>query len=231
MNLKGKLAIVTGASSGIGKEVALALLAKGCRVAGWSRRDPGITHTDFLFVQTEIRDIQSVQNAYEATVEEFGDLIDVLVNNAGVGFFHELEKMDLEEWHAMFDTNVNGIFYTTRLVLPGMKREKKGHIINISSIAGLQGINEGTGYCATKFAVRGLSQALYQETKKHNVKVTCVYPGSVNTEFFSHYEGVKANPTMLDPKEVADMLVHTIETPGNFVTTELEIRPVAPKYQ
>lgn len=231
MNLKGKLAIVTGVSHGIGKEVVLALLDKGCRVAGWSRTNPQIEHPDFFFCPTDIRDAVSVQQAYEETVAEFGDLVDVLVNNAGVGYFKNLEDLDLDAWHAMFDTNVHGLFYATRLVLPMMKQEKRGHIINIASIAGLNGVAEGTGYCGTKHAVRGISHALYLEVKKHNVKVTCVYPGSVNTDFFAHYDGMTANPTMLNPKDVAGMIVHVLETPDNFVTLDLEVRPINPQYR
>jgi NADP-dependent 3-hydroxy acid dehydrogenase YdfG len=231
MNIKGKLAIVTGVSKGIGLAITTALLEKGCRVAGWGRHKPQIEHPDLHFVQTDVRDIAAVKDAFEETVNEFGNLIDILVNNAGLGHFGDFEDLDVEEWLQMFDTNVHGIFYTTRLVLPLMKAEKKGHIINISSIAGLNGVAGGAGYSATKFAVRGLSQSLYQEVKKDNIKVTCVYPGSVNTNFFDQYESIQANDTMLNPKDVAQMIINVLQTPDNFNVPELELRPMNVRYQ
>ncbi|MDX2001955.1 MAG: SDR family oxidoreductase [Chitinophagales bacterium] len=230
MNIKGKLAIVTGASSGIGLATVHALLENGCRVAGWSRRDPNIDHPEFYFVPVDIQDSVAVAKAMEETLAEFGNVVDILVNNAGIGIFDLMENLSLEDWQTMFNTNVNGLFYATRLVLPLMKAEKRGHIVNIASIAGLNGIAEATGYCATKFAVRGISQALYQEVKKENIKVTCVYPGSVNTAFFGQYEGITANDTMLHPNDVADMIIHILRTPDNFNTLDVEIRPMNVRY-
>jgi NADP-dependent 3-hydroxy acid dehydrogenase YdfG len=230
MNLQGKKAIVTGVSKGIGKALVHQLLEKGVTVAGWSRSEPDIQHKNFKFFATNIADEASVANAFDESVFYLGGIVDILINNAGFGLFRTLENHTSEEWENMFAVNVHGIFYTTKRVVPLMKEKQTGHIINIASIAALQGINEASGYCGTKFAVRGISQALYQEVKKFNVKVTCVMPGSVNTDFFNETEGIKANATMLGTADIANTMIHLLETPDNYNTSEIEIRPMNPKY-
>ncbi|HXH19221.1 MAG TPA: SDR family oxidoreductase [Chitinophagales bacterium] len=230
MQLNGKTAIVTGASKGIGKAITLALLDKGVNVAGWSRSNPNINHPSFSFIQTDIRKSEQVDAAFEKTMKLFGSQIHILVNNAGLGIFSKLEETPDESWHTMFDTNVHGLFYCTRKVIPVMKEQQRGHLINISSIAGLTGIEEASGYCATKFAVRGISQSLFKEVRKNNIKVTCICPGSVNTDFFENVEDITANETMLHPKDIAASVVHILETPDNYVTVEVELRPINPRY-
>ncbi|MDZ4847244.1 MAG: SDR family oxidoreductase [Chitinophagales bacterium] len=230
MDLTNKTAIVTGASKGIGKAVVLALLEKGVKVAGWSRSNPNIQHLAFHFVQADVSKQQQVESAFEKTMQLFGGQVHILVNNAGLGVFSKLEETSIENWHLMFDTNVHGIFYCTRKAIPVMRQQKLGHIINISSIAGLTGIEEATGYCATKFAVRGISQSLFKEVRKDNIKVTCICPGSVHTEFFNESSHVTANDTMLHPKDVADSILHVLETPDNFLTVEVELRPMNVRY-
>lgn len=230
MNLTSKTAIVTGASKGIGKATVLALLDKGMKVAGWSRSNPGIQHPAFHFIQADVSKLQEVESAFEKTMELLEGKIHVLINNAGLGVFSKLEETSFENWQRMFDTNVNGIFYCTRKALPIMKEQKLGHIVNIASIAGLQGIEEATGYCATKFAVRGISQALFKEVRKSHIKVTCICPGSVNTDFFNAFPNINANDTMLNPKDVADTIVHILQTPDNYLTVEVELRPLNARY-
>lgn len=231
MELKNKTAIVTGASKGIGKAVALALLDKGVKVAGWSRSNPDIQHPVFHFIQADVSKQHEVEAAFEKTIQLLGGQVHVLINNAGLGFFSKIEETSIENWRLMFDTNVHGIFYCTRKAIPMMKAQKLGHIINLASIAGLSGIEEATGYCATKFAVRGISQSLFKEVRKSNIKVTCICPGSVNTEFFNESSHVTANDTMLHPKDVADSILHILETPDNFLTVEVELRPMNVRYQ
>ena len=136
---------------------------------------------------------------------------------------------NIEQWHEMFDTNVTGLFYATRLALPSMKQQGAGHIVNISSIAGLEGYQQVSAYCATKFAVRGFSDALYKEVRDFGVKVTCVYPGSVKTDFFRHSENITAHDNMLMPEDVANQIVYCLESPPNFHNVNLEIRPLKPR--
>ncbi len=231
MQLDGRIAIVTGVSKGIGLELAKLLLEKGMQVAGWSRTAPELTHDNFFFTPVDMGVEEEVEKAYQATVAHFGADIDVLVNNAGYGAFNYLEQFDSAAWEKMFAVNVHGIYYVTKRVLPNMKQREYGHIVNLSSIAGKNGIPQGTAYCGTKHAVRGLSESLYREVKDHNIKVTCLFPGSVDTHFFDEVKGTEANPTMLHADDVAQLIVHQLEMPDNFNTSEVEIRPMRVKYK
>lgn len=229
MDLTGKTAIVTGASKGIGLATVQALLKAGAKVAGWSRTAPDLEHNKFLFVEVNMRDYGSVESAYKKTSQHFGDDILVLVNNAGLGFKGKFEEMAIEEWHQMFETNVNGIFYATRLVLPGMKKKGEGHIINIASIAGTTGVPQMAGYAGSKHAVRGISHSLYQEVRQDGIKVTCIYPGSVATNFFDKIEGIETSGHMMRPEDVAETILHAIQTHRNFHLVDIEMRPLKPK--
>ena len=110
-----------------------------------------------------------------------------------------------------------------------MKKQKYGHIVNIASVAGLLGLPEGTAYCGTKFAVRGISEAMFKELREFNIKVSCVYPGSTQTDFFTHYPTVKTGEWMMQPKDIAHTIIHTLEMPDNFVILNIEARPMVVK--
>lgn len=227
MNLTDKVCVITGASSGIGKELALQLLEKGAKVYGLSRRSPEINHPNFTFIATNVRSFDNVKTAFDQILKN-SDSIDVLVNNAGLGYFGYIEDHTLEQWHEMFETNVNGIFYTSKLTVPLMKKQERGHIINIASTAAIEGYPQVSGYCGTKFAVKGMSQSMYKEMRDFGVKVTCVYPGSVKTDFFRN-SAIEVHDYMLMPTDVAQMIVHALETPDNFHQVNLEVRPLQPK--
>ncbi|HMP98174.1 MAG TPA: SDR family oxidoreductase [Cyclobacteriaceae bacterium] len=229
MILSGRVAIVTGASRGIGLAIVHALLAKGTRVAGWSRTKPNLNHPNFTHYTTDITDKASVEQSFKLTVRDFGDEVRVLINNAGLGYECELDALSTEQWHEMFDTNVNGIFYASRLVIPFMKKAQRGHIINISSVAGTQGIPGMAAYCATKYAVRGLSQSLFKELRPHGIKVTCIYPGSVKTNFFDKIDSVELNDDMMMPEEIASTVLHCLEAPDNYHVVDIEMRPLSMK--
>jgi NADP-dependent 3-hydroxy acid dehydrogenase YdfG len=229
MNLEGKLIIITGVSKGIGLATAQLLLEKGAVVAGWSRNAPKLEHANFHFFVTDVQDPISIKAAFTQTVEKLGADIFGLINNAGLGIGGKIEEISVEDWNTMFRTNVDGIFHCTRLVLPEMKRQEQGHIINISSIAGLTGIEEMTGYCATKFAVRGISQSLFKEVRNFGIKVTCIFPGSVQTNFFDNFDNVTANENMMQPEDIASTLCHALESPPNYHHVEIEVRPLRPK--
>jgi NADP-dependent 3-hydroxy acid dehydrogenase YdfG len=229
MELQGKIAVVTGVSKGIGLSTVEALLEKGAIVAGWGRTAPELQHQNFHFFECDVRYAESVQNAFDQTISRLGVHVAVLVNNAGLGIGGKLEEISMDDWHTMFDTNVNGVFYCTRLVLPEMKEQGEGHIINISSIAGTTGIEEMSGYCGSKFAVRGISQALYKEVRNYGIKVTCIYPGSVNTNFFDNFENVTARENMMRPEDIASTIVHALESHPNYHHVDIEVRPLMPK--
>lgn len=229
MELKDKVAVVTGVSKGIGLRLVEQLLAKGARVAGWGRQQPQIQHPDFRFFECNVRDMESVNTAFRDTQEAFGESIHILVNNAGLGYFGYLEEMSPERFFELYEVNVYGIFYTCRNIIPVMKKQQHGHIINISSIAGLEGMQQVAAYCGAKHAVRGITDSLYKELRDFGIKVTGVYPGSTNTDFFAHAEGIKAHDRMMDPAEVAAQIVWALETSDNFLMNSMEFRPLQPK--
>jgi NADP-dependent 3-hydroxy acid dehydrogenase YdfG len=229
MELNGKIAVVTGVSKGIGKAIALHLLSKGCRVAGLGITVPDYEHPDFIFIKTDVRNFEEVKASMAKVQEKFGPEVHILVNNAGLGYFGYLEDTTIDQWHTMYDTNVTGTFYCCKLVLPIMKKQEYGHIINVSSVAGLEGYPQVSAYSSTKFAVRGLTEALYKEVRDFRIKVTCVYPGSVKTDFFKHSPGIQPHDYMLMPDDVATAIQQILETPDNYHTVNYEIRPLQPK--
>lgn len=230
MELHHKVAIVTGASKGIGLELTKQLAAKGVSVAAWSRTAAEWTHPNVAWIACDIADEGQVEKAFQATLERFGPRVDILINNAGFGIFKKMEEFTSEEWHRQYAVNVHGIYYATKRAVPVMRTYKNGHIINVASIAAKAGMASGSGYNGSKFAVRGISESLYREVKDDNIKVTCIFPGSVDTGFFDEVAGTTANPTMLHADDVAAIIIQQLETPDNFNTSEVEIRPMRVKY-
>ena len=229
MELKNKVAIVTGVSKGIGYATVISLLEAGCKVAGWSRSNVDIQDPNFKFYRTNVRDFESVRASYQDTVKDFGEDIPILINNAGLGYEGYLQDLDHEQWHEMFETNVDGVFYCSQLVIPQMKKNDEGHIINISSIAGTMGIPGMAAYCATKHAVRGLSHSMYKELRNDGIKVTCIYPGSVNTNFFDAIDSVTTNDSMMRPQDIAGTIVHCLQSHPNYHHVDIEVRPLKPR--
>ncbi|MCE3115208.1 SDR family oxidoreductase [Enterobacter sp. ASE] len=181
---------VTGASSGLGLSLVKQLLAEGQNVVATTRNKKGLEKvigdvSHFLPLEMNLSDESSVNSALNDALSRFG-AIDVVVNNAGFGQTGTLEELDDEEVRKCFDVNVFGMLNVIRHVMPHLRNQKSGHIINISSMAGIQGRIPGWGvYCAAKFAVAGLSEALYEEVKPFGIKVTLVYPGHMRTGFLS----------------------------------------------
>ncbi len=229
MNLQDKIAIVTGSSKGIGLATARLLLEKGAKVAGWSRSATPLEHENFLSVTADVGDAQQVKEAYSQTIERFGQEITILINNAGLGFESDFETLDEEQWHLMFRTNVDSIFYCSRLVIPQMKNMQEGHIVNISSIAGTNGIAGMAAYCGTKHAVRGLSHSMFKELRNWGIKVSTIYPGSTNTHFFDVFDSIEANDNMMRPEDIAQTICQVLETHHNYLPVDIEVRPLQPK--
>lgn len=229
MKLLNKIAIVTGASKGIGLATSKLLLESGLKVAGWSRSKPEFEHKNFLFIPVDVGNNDSVKKGYQKTVQHFGQHISVLINNAGLGYEGMFEEMEEEQWHQMFKTNVDSIFYCSRLVIPEMKKMDSGHIINISSIAGTNGIAGMAGYCGTKHAVRGISHAMFKELRNFGIKVSVIYPGSVKTNFFDDIASVTTSDNMMMPEDIASTILHVLTTPPNYHHIDIEVRPLRPQ--
>ena len=229
MELTNKLVVVTGVSSGIGLATAEAALAGGAIVSGWGRRPGPLEHPNYFFTEVDVCDQAAVNRGHQETIDRAKMPVSVLINNAGLGKQGLLEEQPESDWHLMFDTNVHGLYYCIRAVLPDMKKQESGHIVNISSIAGLTGTETLAGYCATKFAVRGLSQALFKEVRDFGIKVTCIYPGSVNTQFFSDFDNKTAPENMMQPADIASTIMHVLQSPPNYHHVDIEVRPLMPK--
>jgi short-subunit dehydrogenase len=232
MILEGKIAIVTGAGSGIGKAFSKALVEKGVKVYGVGRnlskltaleQELGNLFTPMKLDLTKHKDIEQ----WVAQVFNKKNSPDILINNAGVGHMKPVEELSVAEWDAMMLTNLSGVFYLTRLIVPFMKlNTTTTHIINIASIAGLMGNPLLSGYNATKYGLRGFSDALFKELRKDHIKVTCMLPGSIETPFFDSIDTITANPNMLQANDVATLLIQLLETPDNFLVSEVTLRPL-----
>ncbi|MDZ7755832.1 SDR family oxidoreductase [Rhodohalobacter sp.] len=223
MNIQDKTAIVTGASRGIGLAISKALIKEGVTVAGWSRTPPDeFSHDRFHHIKTDLTIENSVEEAFNKTMNKLGNSIPILINNAGMGYHGPMEEMPSDKWRQLFDLNVHGIFYTTKRIIPQMKKENEGHIINIGSGAGTNGIAGMSCYCGTKYAVVGITESLHKELRDFGVKVSCLSPGSVDTGFS------ESKKNKLQPEDLAASVVHMLRCPKNFHYTDIQVRPLQP---
>ncbi|MCK9481822.1 MAG: SDR family oxidoreductase [Bacteroidia bacterium] len=234
MNLTNKVAVVTGAGSGLGASIAEALINKGASVFGIARNQDALKriHTKlgdkFTPVQLDITDQEAITSWVKNTLSNT-HAPDILVNNAGIGGFAKIDTMQSDDWLNMINTNLNGMYFITSQIVPLLKSNKNvTHIVNIGSILGTMGREEGTAYCTTKYGVSGFSDALYKELRLYKIKVTCINPGSIETGFFQS-SGINPHENMLHPADVADTIIHVLETPDNLLINELTLRPLNPK--
>ena len=230
MDIKGKVVIVTGASSGIGEATARQFGGAGAKVVLAARRMDRLealvreikalgTGADALAVQVDLSTLDDIQSLVSRTFNSFGR-VDVLVNNAGFGRMDWLENLDPEkDIQAQFDVNVLGLIQTTRQVLPVMIRQRSGHIINMCSIAGLIATPTYTIYAACKHAVHGFSEALRREVKPWGIDVSMLYPGGVTTGFGGHGSHKRKTQTktpkflLLSPEQVACAVLELVQHP------------------
>lgn len=224
--------IVTGASKGVGRGIATFLAMDGFEVAVLARskdlledvRQSIESQGGVCFaVACDIRDPDETEYAIAAAAEGLGG-VDALINNAGIVTRKPATDLSIHEWRAMIDTNISGVFYATRAVLPRFQEQGSGHIINVSSISGKVPLPGGSAYAATKFAVTGFSQSLFQEVRDFGVKVTTVFPGSVDSE--SHRHDPEADHGWkVTPEEVGHACAAVLRTAPGTLISELEIRP------
>jgi NADP-dependent 3-hydroxy acid dehydrogenase YdfG len=233
MNVNGKIAVITGAGSGLGAALAKVLVAEGAIVYGLSRNGKKLSAVEnelgknFIAVAIDISDEKKISNWIKETFSA-NRLPDILVNNAGAGYFAQLDSLPVKRWHEMINTNLNGTFYITSGIIPLMKANKEPcHIINIGSILGKTARSESAAYSATKYAMQGFSEALFKELRSYKIKVTCINPGSIDTHFFEE-SGIHPHKNMMQPADVAQLILHLIETPDNLLVDEITLRPLIP---
>ena len=230
-NIEGKVVVVTGAGRGIGRAIAVELGRMGANVALAARGVAGLEETaktigrNASVISTDVRKKDEVHRLLDHVASTVGP-IDILVNAAGIGIFGQVKDFADEDYDAILDTNLRGIFLACRYVLPSMISRGKGDIVNIASIAGKVGTARRAVYCASKFGVIGFSQALAEEVREHGIRVSVVCPGSTDSSFSQdpNREG-KVRSKMLSPSDVA-YAVRTIvaQEPNSFIS-EIILRP------
>ena len=242
--VKDKVAIVTGASSGIGHATALALARAGARVAAGARRTDKLEvlekQVSELGGQIMIHSLDVTKrqecDAFVAEVVKKWDTVDILVNNAGLMPLSFFKSLKVDEWDQMIDVNLKGVLYCTAAVVPHMMAKKSGHIVNLSSVAGRVVFPAGTVYCATKFAIAALSEGLRQElSQRSNIRVTCIEPGVVSTELLntitdkSLEKFVEASRQMdsLRADDIANSIMFALQAPAHMNVNEILIRPTS----
>ena len=230
--LVNKAAVVTGASRGIGRAIALRLGRMGASVAICARKRADIEDTAASFREEGIRVLPmvadvtlagDVERLIERTSAQFGE-IEVLVNNAGIGLFCSFYERSESDWDAVLDTNLKAVFLTSRAVAVRMIRSGSGHIINISSLASKSAFSGGALYCASKWGLMGLTACMAEDLRAHGVRVSVICPGSVNTEFSPHSGRTPA--TLLQPEDVAYAVATLLtQSPQSFIS-EIDLRPL-----
>jgi NAD(P)-dependent dehydrogenase (short-subunit alcohol dehydrogenase family) len=234
MKLEGKTAIVTGGTKGIGRAIAEAFLKEGMKVFISARDKVEVKHAleelstlgRVSGTWCDVRDDGRVGVMFKECVEEFGG-VDVLINNAGIGKFGRVEEMEPQDFRAVLETNLFGVFYCCHEAIPLMKQAGGGYIINISSLAGTNAHPEMAAYNASKFGLNGFSEALMQEVREDGIKVSYIMPGSVNT-YFNDKKPSPDKRWQLQAEDIARVCVDLLHHDERSLPSRVEIRPSKP---
>ena len=241
--MENKIALVTGATSGIGRATALALAKEGYHIIGCGRRKERLESlkkelprgTNYTFLVFDVRDKEAVDEAIDSLPDEWKD-IQILINNAGNA--HGLDPIqdgDTDDWDAMLDINVKGLLYVSRKIIPGMVARKKGQIINVGSIAAKEVYPKGNVYCASKQAVDALTAGMRLDLNPFGIKVMGIHPGAVETEFSNvrfKGDGQRADAVYqgfqpLVAEDIADIIAFAVTRPAHVVMADVVILPLA----
>lgn len=238
--INGKVAIITGASSGIGRATALALAKAGAKVAAGARRtdrldslEKQIGSGEVMIQKLDVTKKSDCDSFVDAVIKKWGT-VDILVNNAGLMPLSFFKNLKVDEWDQMIDVNIKGVLYCTAAAIPHMIAKKSGHIVNISSVAGRIVFPAGSVYCATKHAVAAFSEGIRQElSQRANIRVTCIEPGVVRTELLntitdkSLEKFVEASKQMdaLRAEDIANAILFAVNSPAHMNVNEILIRP------
>lgn len=235
LSLKGKQAIVTGSTRGIGRAIAEALLRSGAAVGICGRSAESTeravaelkqsTGGDVFGRPTDVSNRDEIVRFFEAAEARFGGL-DILVNNAGAGVFRPIQELTAEEWIATINLNLSGVFHCCRAALPLLHRRGAGYIIQISSLAGANAFAGGSAYNASKFGLNGFSEAIMQDLRYENIRVSYIMPGSVDTDFSPR---TGRSDWKIAPEDVAQVVLSLLRMPERTLVSRVEMRPSKPK--
>lgn len=242
-NIKNKVVIITGASSGMGEAAAKHLATLGATVVLGARRADKIEKLakdiqeaggKALAVKADVTNLEQVKNLVDSAVQKFGR-VDVILNNAGIMPLSPMDRINVEEWNTMIDVNIKGVLNGIAVVLPYMKEQKFGQIINTASVAGHKVFNGSAVYSATKYAVRALTEGLRMEVKPYNIRTTIVCPGAVKTELLEHISEADIQQANKDyvgevgisPDSFARVVAFAISQPEDVDINEVIFRPTA----
>ncbi len=239
-NIEGKVVAITGASSGIGKAIAIALAKNGAKVVLSARRTEQLKRLveevkrkggEAAFTQIDVKNKADLVRLVNIAVEQYGKL-DVVVNNAGISQLSRIDELDVEGWEEMIDINLRGVLYGMAAAIPVFKSQGSGHIVNIISTSGIKIVPMQGVYAGTKNAIRTIAEAFRQESNG-NIRITGISPGFVKTDFASHIrnEEMKAaiqqgmDQIAIDPTAVANAVVYAVSQPDDVEVGDIIIRP------
>ena len=241
--IKGKTALITGASSGIGYSTAIALAKEGAKIVAGARRVERLEELkrtiekmggEITIQKLDVTQREECDNFAKIAIEKYGS-IDILINNAGIMPLSFFKNLKFDEWDRMVDVNIKGVLYCTAAVIQFMVNNKSGHIVNISSTAGRIVFPAGSVYCATKYAITAFSEGLRQEFSiRSNIRVTCVEPGVVATELTDTITDTSLNAFLetvkkmepLRADDIANSILYALQAPDHVNVNEILIRPV-----
>lgn len=232
-NIESKVAYITGGTKGIGLGIAKALLENGVKVAISGRNIDDVEkarhylgNQNVLAIQSDVRHFEDEQNAVEQIIAAFGHL-DVVIANAGLGKFAPVDELSLEDWHAMIDTNLTGVFHTMKASVEALK-VSKGYYISMASLAGTNFFANGAGYNASKFGVVGFTQAAMLDLRNYDIKCTTIMPGSVTSHFNGHVPN-EEDAWKIQPEDLGQMVVDLLKMNPNVLPSKIEVRPTKTK--
>lgn len=236
-SLEGKVALVTGASSGLGRGFALALAAAGVKVFLVARREEELRQVveevaraggEAAYHVADVRVTPSLYDLVDVLLSRFKRL-DILVNNAGLGHFAKVQQLGAEQFDEMWAVNVRGVFLLTKAVLPSMSERRSGDIVNIASLAGRNSFVGGAGYSATKWALIGFARSLMLEVRGDNIRVITLCPGSVDTDFAGPGRTPPRPGVIPTADDIAAVAIDALSMPRSVMVSEIDIRPTNPK--
>ena len=232
-NIEGKVAYITGGTKGIGLGIAKSLVENGLKVAISERNIYDVEkarhylgNQNVLAIQSDVRHFEDEQNAIEQIISAFGRL-DIVIANAGLGKFAPVDELSLEDWNAMIDTNLTGVFHTIKASVEALK-VSKGYYISIASLAGTNFFANGAGYNASKFGVVGFTQAAMLDLRNYDIKCTTIMPGSVTSNFNDHVPNSE-DGWKIQPEDLGQMVVDLLKMNPNVLPSKIEVRPTKTK--